>query len=93
MGIFGSIFGGSSSTTSKADRKKQIRERYDVQIASQQRVVEDYKKKVADARWQLKMTKDKSWKLTIENNTYYLKQQQEKLKLLKAQKTAALKNA
>lgn len=92
MGLFGSLFSSSSSAPTKADKKKRIKDQYDFQIADAQRILENHKNNLANARWQLKMTKDKSWKRNIEQETYYIKQQQENLKRLKAAKAAALKN-
>lgn len=92
MGLFGSLFSSSTSAPTKVDKKKRIKDQYDSQIANAQRILDTHKKNLADARWQLKMTKDKSWKQRIEQETYYIKQQQENVKRLKAAKTAALKN-
>lgn len=83
---------GFFSSSSPAEKKRKIREQYDAQIKSAQMTVDSYKKKIADAQWQKKMTKDKAWNLTIELARHSLKQAQEHLKNIKAAKAAALKN-
>lgn len=83
---------GFFSSSSPAEKKRKIREQYDAQIKSAQMTVDSYKKQVADAQWQKKMTKDKAWNRTIEQAKHSLKQAQEHLKNIKAAKAAALKN-
>ena len=92
MGLLSSIF-SSGKPESKTDKKARINRQYEASIRSCQINIDNCKKAIENARWQLKMTKDKSWKLTIEDRQYQLKYLQNQMKQIKANKATALKVA